>query len=182
MAYAMGGRVDRAKQVLARYDAGAALDTVERRLDDPDRHLALGEIALTEKRWRDAIAEFRRSDSTSSGLPSGVCRTCVYGPLGRAFDRAGIPDSAIVFYEMYLKTPYFMRGDEGKTGDGRSDAYWSAMINRRLGELYEQKGDRAKAADNYARFVSLWSTADAEFQPLVVEARTVLARLKVEGR
>jgi tRNA A-37 threonylcarbamoyl transferase component Bud32/tetratricopeptide (TPR) repeat protein len=182
MAYAIGGRVDRARQVLARYDAGAVLDTVRRRLDDPARHLALGEIALTEKRWRDAIAEFRRSDSTSLGLPSGVCRTCVYGPLGRAFDRAGMPDSAIVFYEMYLKTPYFMRGDETKTDDGRGDAYWSAMISRRLGELYEQKGDRAKAADNYGRFVSLWNTADPEFQPVVAEARTALARLKVEGR
>jgi len=75
-----------------------------------------------------------------------------------------------------------MRGDENKTGDGRGDAYWSAMISRRLGELYEQKGNRGKAAENYARFVSLWSNADAEFQPLVAEARTALARLKVEGR
>ena len=182
MAYAIGGRVDRARQVLARYDAGAALDTVRRRIADPERHLVLGEIALTEKRWRDAIAEVRRSDSTSLGLPNGVCRTCVYGPLGRAFDRAGMPDSAIVFYETYLNTPYFMRGDENKTGDGRGDAYWSAMISRRLGELYEQKGNRGKAAENYARFVSLWSNADAEFQPLVAEARTALARLKVEGR
>lgn len=182
MAYAMGGRVDRARQVLARYDAGAALDTVRRRLDDPNRHLALGEIALAEKRWRAAIAEFRRSDSTSLGLPNGVCRMCVYGPLGRAFERAGMPDSAIVFYELYLNTPYFMRGDEGKTGDGQGDPYWSAIISRRLGELYEQKGDRVKAADNYGRFVALWSTADAEFQPLVAAARASLARLKVEGR
>ena len=107
---------------------------------------------------------------------------CVYGPLGRAFDRAGMPDSAIVFYELYLNTTYFMRGDETKTGDGQGDPYWSAIISRRLGELYEQKGDRVKAADNYARFVDLWSTADPEFQPLVAATRAALARLKVEGR
>ena len=182
MAYAMGGRTDRARQVLARYEVGAALDTVQRRLDDPDRHLALGEIALTEKRWRDAIAEFRRSDSTSLGLPYGVCRMCVYGWLGRAFERANMPDSAIVFYELYQNTPYFMRGDETKTGAAQGDPYWSAIISRRLGALYEQKGNRAKAADNYARFADLWSSADAEFQPLVAAARASIARLKVEGR
>ncbi len=182
MAYAMGGRTDRARQILARYDVIAALDTVERRLDDPERHLALGEIALAEKRWRDAIAEFRRSDTTSLGKPNSVCRTCVYGPLGRAFDRAGMPDSAIVFYELYLNTTYFMRGDEARTGDGRGDSYWTPAIRRRLGELYEQKGNRAKAADNYARFVDLWSTADPEFQPVVAAARASIARLKVEGR
>jgi tetratricopeptide (TPR) repeat protein len=182
VAYAMGGRTDRARDVLARYEVGAALDTVQRRLDDPERHLALGEIALTEKRWRVAIAEFRRSDSTSLGLPNGVCRMCVYGWLGRAFDRAGMPDSAVVFYESYLNTTYFMRGDETKTGDGQGDPYWSAIISRRLGELYEQQGNRAKAADNYSRFVGLWATADPEFQPLVAQARGALARLKVEGR
>ncbi|HEX3865387.1 MAG TPA: hypothetical protein VHV78_01500, partial [Gemmatimonadaceae bacterium] len=182
MAYAMGGRADRARQVLARYDAAAASDTVDRRLEEPGRHLALGEIALAEKRWRDALAEFRRSDTTSLGLPNGVCRTCVYGPLGRAFDRAGKPDSAIVFYEKYLNTPYFMRGDETKTGEARGDPYWSALISQRLGELYEQKGDRANAAKNYARFVDLWSTADAEFQPRVAAARASIARLKVAER
>ncbi|MDB4873940.1 MAG: protein kinase [Gemmatimonadetes bacterium] len=182
IAYAMGGRPDRARSVLARYDVGAALDTVERRLDAPSRHRVLGEIALAEKRWREGIAEIRRSDTTNVGLPAGVCRICVFGPLGRAFDRAGMPDSAIVFYEEYLRTPYFMRGYEGSTGNGRSDAYWSAAISRRLGELYEQKGDRAKAAENYSRFVGLWSSADPEFQPLVAAARASLARLRIEAR
>jgi eukaryotic-like serine/threonine-protein kinase len=182
MTYAMSGRTDRARQVLARYEVGAALDTVQRRLADPERHFALGEIALAEKRWREAIAEFRRAGSTSLGLPNGVCRMCIYGWLGRAFDRANMPDSAVVFYELYQNTPYFMRGDGTKTGDAQGDAYWSPMISRRLGELYESKGDRVKAADNYARFVDLWSTADPEFQPLVAAARTSIARLKVEGR
>ncbi len=182
MIYAAAGRPDRARQLLAHYDALAASDTVQRRLDDPVRHLALGEIALSEKRWRDAVAEFRRSDTTVVGLPNGVCRTCVYGQLGRAFDRAGISDSVIVFYERYLNTPYFMRGDETKTGEGQGDPYWLAMVHRRLGELYEQKGDRAKAAASYARLVDLWSTADPEFQPQVAAARAALARLKVEGR
>ena len=181
-AYAIGRRPDRARKLLADYDRGAALDTVQQRLNDPGRHLVLGEIALAEKRWPEAIAQFRRSDSTSMGLPYGVCLICVYAELGRAFDRAGVPDSAIVFYEKYMHTPYFMRGDESKTGAGRSDSYWYAVISRRLGELYEGKGDKAKAAENYSRFLGLWAGADPEFQPVVAEVRAASGRLKVEGR
>jgi tetratricopeptide (TPR) repeat protein len=181
--YAMGGRVDRARAVLARYDAGAAADTVQRRLDEPERHHVLAEIALGEKRWRDAITEFRRSDSTSLGLPADVCRICLYAQLGRAFDLAGQLDSATAMYERYLQTPYFMRGSQTFVErPGGSDPYWVAPITKRLGELYEQKGDRARAAANFARFVDLWSNADPEFQPMVAQARARLARLKVEGR
>ena len=181
-AYAMGGRVDRARRVLADYDASVAHDTVRKRLDDPARHLALGEIALAEKHWPDAIAQFRRADSTSLGLPNGVCLICVYADLGRAFDRAGMPDSAIVFYEKYIRTPYFMRGDETKTGLGRSDSYWYAVITRRLGELYEAKGDKTSAAENYSKFLAVWSTADPEFLPIVASVKAADAQLKVEGR
>jgi hypothetical protein len=53
---------------------------------------------------------------------------------------------------------------------------------RRLGQLYEARGDRVRAADQYARFVALWNEADPEFQPLVSAARARLAQLKVEGR
>jgi tetratricopeptide (TPR) repeat protein len=181
--YAMGGRVDRARAVLANYDAGAALDTVERRLDAPGRHRVLAEIALAEKRWPRAIAELRLSDSTTAGLPAGVCRICVYAPLGRAFDRAGVADSAIAFYEQYLQSPYFMRGSLQRVGAlGGGDAFWAPAVVRRLGQLYEARGDRVRAADQYARFVALWNEADPEFQPLVSAARARLAQLKVEGR
>ena len=180
--YALGGRTDRARATLARYDA-VARDTIQRRLDEPGRHRVLGEIALTEKRWREGIAELRRSDSTAKGMPADVCRICVYGMLGRAFDRAAMPDSAIVMYETYLHTPYFMRGAQSFVPQlGGADSYWVAAITKRLGELYDQRGDRVRAAANYVRFVELWKNADAEFQPAVTAVRGRLTQLKkVEG-
>ena len=49
---------------------------------------------------------------------------------------------------------------------------------RRLGELYEQRGDAGTAARYYARFVELWSGADDDLQPIVDEVRTRLARMQ----
>jgi tetratricopeptide (TPR) repeat protein len=179
--YALGGRVDRARAVLAKYDAQAR-DTIQRRLDEPERHRVLGEIALTEKRWRDAVAEFRRSDSTAAGVPASTCRICVYALLGRAFDRAGMPDSAVVMYESYLQTKLLLRGSSNRMGV-EADPYCLAPITKRLGELYDQKGDRARAAEMYSKFIELWKSADPDLQPLVAETRARLAKLApVESR
>ncbi|HEY5218893.1 MAG TPA: protein kinase [Gemmatimonadaceae bacterium] len=175
-AYAIGGRIDRARAMLARYDA-VSTDSIERRLDEPDRHWVLGEIALTEKRWTSAVAEIRRSDTTVTGLPSGTCRMCVYAWLGDAFDRAGMADSAIVMYEAYLRTPLLMRGVSRMSGIG-TDSYWTARVYRRLGALYEQKGDRTRALADDGRFVDLWKRADPELQPLVTVVRTRVEALK----
>lgn len=51
----------------------------------------------------------------------------------------------------------------------------------RLGELYEEAGDRDKAVEFYSQFVELWTDADAELQPLVEDVRGRIARLMEEG-
>jgi len=51
---------------------------------------------------------------------------------------------------------------------------------RRLGELYEARGDRAKALEYYGRFVDLWKGADPELQPVVRDMRARAARLAGE--
>ncbi|MFL5516744.1 MAG: hypothetical protein ACJ8DJ_11345, partial [Gemmatimonadales bacterium] len=51
---------------------------------------------------------------------------------------------------------------------------------KRAGELSEAKGDRAKAADRYRRFVDLWKNADPELQPGVRDVRARLAKLSTE--
>ncbi|MCZ6746746.1 MAG: tetratricopeptide repeat protein, partial [Acidobacteria bacterium] len=48
---------------------------------------------------------------------------------------------------------------------------------RRLGELYEERGDRQKAVEYYSRFVDLWTDADADLQPTVEDIRGRVARL-----
>jgi tetratricopeptide (TPR) repeat protein len=48
----------------------------------------------------------------------------------------------------------------------------------RSAELYERLGQPAKAAEEYARFVQLWSECDPELQPDVARARVALARVR----
>jgi hypothetical protein len=61
------------------------------------------------------------------------------------------------------------------------ERYTLAPSYKRLGELYEARGDRRRAADYYGRFVDLWKNADAELQPAVREARARLAQLAKEA-
>ena len=64
-----------------------------------------------------------------------------------------------------------------------SDAFTLAGSYKRLGELWEAKGDRGKAETYYAKFLDLWKDADLDLQPKVAEVRRRLARLsKAEPR
>jgi tetratricopeptide (TPR) repeat protein len=93
--------------------------------------------------------------------------------LAHAYDLANQPDSAIAVFERYLSTRYYYRA--------ATDAMFLAGTYKRLGELYEAKGDKDKAAFYYARFVDLWKDADAELQPRVSEVRKRLAVLGKRG-
>ena len=165
IAYARAGRPDRARAVLA--EARQLGDTALLRARQPALHTTLGEIALAENRPREAIVEFRAGDRASDG-PVGEDPLAVLARLGRAFDQANEPDSAIVMYEQYLQTRSTHRADD--------DAFMLAPTRKRLGELYEAKGDTARAASHYAAFVSLWKNADPELQPAVAEVRRRLGR------
>lgn len=55
---------------------------------------------------------------------------------------------------------------------------YHAQAARRLAEIYERKGERAKAIEQYSRFVRMWARCDAPLRPLVVDARARLARLE----
>ncbi|MGH7620456.1 MAG: hypothetical protein ACREPM_24830, partial [Gemmatimonadaceae bacterium] len=58
-----------------------------------------------------------------------------------------------------------------------TDMNYLAGAHRRLGELYEAKGDTARAESHYTSFIDLWKTADPELQPKVAEVRKRLAAL-----
>jgi tetratricopeptide (TPR) repeat protein len=168
VAYAEAGRPDKARAMLAEYDAEVH-DSTFRQNATAFIHVILGEIALAEKRPLDAVREFWKSDSLPDG-PLNDCVMCVEVRLGRAFDFANLPDSAIVHWERYVSAPY-----PGRSG---IDATYLAGVRKRLGELYEAKGDNQRAASNYLAFVELWKNADPELQPKVQEARQRLARIK----
>jgi hypothetical protein len=62
-------------------------------------------------------------------------------------------------------------------GRFNTDGAFLAGSYKRLGELWEAKGDRAKAAHYYAKFLDMWKDADAELQPAVAQVRKRLAQL-----
>ena len=168
-AYARATRPDKAQAMIAAYRAEVA-DTALRRLQEPQLHNALGEIALAQNRPRDAIAEFEKGDLAYDGQPATECAPCVEFNLARAFDAAAMADSAIAAYERFIKTPYFNRIEE-------TDPLGLAGAHKRLGELYEAKGDRQRAVSHFQQFLTLWKSADPALQPRVAEVKRRLERL-----
>lgn len=171
--YANAGRLDRARFFMAR-DSASIPNDAERRIREPNRHAIRAYIARAEGRYDDAIRNLWRADTTYDG-PNGNCAVCVYDDIGWTYAMAGQADSAIHYLELFRASPYM--------GKQNFEASQRATNHRRLGELYEQKGDIAKAVENYRAFIEIWKNADASLQPQVAEVRRKLSRLAdVEGR
>ncbi len=97
-------------------------------------------------------------------------------PTGLAFDLAQMPDSAIAAFTKYVNSTSILQRYQ-------FDRLFLAGSYKRLGEFWEAKGDRAKAAHYYAKFLDLWKNADPALQPQVTDVRKRLARLSdVEAR
>jgi tetratricopeptide (TPR) repeat protein len=127
-------------------------------------HAVRGAVALADGRGRDAVVEFTQEDAAES------CSLCALPDLARAYEQAGDVESAIAAYERYLERPWIWRFE--------SDAPNLGWSRRRLGELYEQQREFGKAADQYARLLTLWKDADAQLAPTVADVRTRYARLR----
>jgi tetratricopeptide (TPR) repeat protein len=160
--YARAGRPDVAKTLLQQRESSGNAISIDREQREGERHQVLAEIAIAEKRYDDAVREAR-----ASGW--GACVTCSGALVGRAFDLAGSADSAIAHMSRYADSPDRVLG---------VDQTWLAGSHKRLGELYEAKGDAAKAAEHYRKFINLWDKADPELQPQVAAARAKLAKLQ----
>ena len=165
--FADAGDVQRARALMARYDAEIP-DTSERRIREPGRRAVLGIIARAEGRYQDALRDLWRADTTYDG-PNGACSICLLDDIGETWDRRGVADSAIFYLEKYLETPMY-----GRAG---MDASSKPLMLKRLGELYEGKGEVGKAAEYYREFVTLWEGAEPRLQPKVAEVRRRLSRL-----
>jgi len=165
--YALAGRPDRARAVLAQY-AAEVKDSALIRQQLPDRHNALAEIALAENRPRDAIAEFNLGDKFPDG-PASSCVRCYLARLARAYDAAMIQDTAIMLLERYIAQP---------SGEPWPDDTHLPRFHRRLGELYDARGNSRKAIPHYLAFVELWKNADRVLQPQVPAVRQRVAALQ----
>jgi tetratricopeptide (TPR) repeat protein len=161
--FAKVGQVERARDFLAEFETEVNPGV---RAGIAWRHGAYGALALAEGRAEDAIAEYRAwYDETD-------CASCGLFELAQAYEAAGATDSALAVYERAVSQPGLYR---------LSDEYaWLGSTYKRLGELYEERGERDKAVDYYGRFVELWGDADSELQPLVEDVRGRIAGLMSE--
>ena len=128
---------------------------------------ASGDILFGEGRITDAVAAYQRWPEV------GECGECgFFFEIAIAYDRIRQDDSAAAFYERVVATPALARVID--------DASTLGPTLRRLGELYQARGDRAKAVEYYTRFADLWKSADAGLQPEVARARAAIKRLEGE--
>ena len=128
---------------------------------------SLGWVEIAEGKFADGLTRVR------ANVDSSGCRNCASYYLAWAYDRAGVPDSVLAVLEQVVNAP------------PEWEQYYEDGLNRpralrRLGELYEAKGDREKALDYYGRFAELWRDADPKLQPVVREVRDRMARLAAE--
>jgi len=168
-AWARIGKPDRAAATIVAYRA-TVTDTALLRTQSAGLHAALGEVALAERHADRALVEFRQGDVAYDNRPDTECAPCLPVELARAFDAGGQADSAIAQYEQFITAPYYNRLVD-------IDPLNLALAHERLGQLYEQRGDSARAAAHDAQFIALWKNADAELQPRVAAVQQRLTRL-----
>jgi tetratricopeptide (TPR) repeat protein len=164
--YAQAGNSERARYYHDAWEKSRG--GVRQIADSAVRHEMLGDIAIADKKYEDAVREYRLSDF-------GSCTSCALPDIGHAYDLAGNADSAIAV---------FTRFTESKFAAGtrvQADRQYLAGTEKRLGELYEAKGDKQNAIAHYTRFVELWKNADPVLQPKVDEVKKKLARLSNSG-
>jgi len=170
--YAAAGRLEDARRLLTAFERTVPQGI---RRGDPERHGAEGDLQLAAGRTVDAIASYQAW--RGEGCP--ICGVNGIGAAGdgsfelaSAYDRAHAVDSAVAYYERTVTLPAFTRVF--------ADARTLAATLKRLGELAEERGNRATALEYYGRFVDLWKEADPELQPVVKDVRARMARLAGE--
>ena len=167
--YARAGWPERAKRLIAEFESTVP-EPLRRSLSL--RYAAAGAVAFAEKRTADALAAYRNWFEEGRWWVFG-CTSCGLFDLAGVYEAIGEPDSALALYERIVATPGLIR---------LFDDYATLVPTyRRLGELYEARGNRAKAREYYGRFADLWKDADPELQPTVADARAALKRLSASS-
>ncbi len=164
---ALAGAGRRAREVLDAFEvespaAGAPSSASFRHLVEAAIAGALGDHPGAIAHYRAALVaeDGRRWDGAPWVLFLGA----------RSFDAMNQPDSARAWLEQYVALPRLPRL--------QVDPYALATVERRLGELYDAKGETTKAIEMYGKFVNRWRDADPELQPTVTSVRERLTELQ----
>jgi serine/threonine-protein kinase len=169
--FARGGRADLARRMLAArasaLEVDSALGVLSPRREEYNFRKGIEGVAVAaEGKLDQALAILIEQGDTSRYSPWAL------PDIGIVHDAAGRPDSALAAYERYLAATAAYRIE--------LDVNNLARVLFRSAEIYESRGDRARAIERYGRFAELWKNADPELQPRVAEARRRLAALAVE--
>ncbi len=130
-----------------------------------------GQVYESQGKLPEALEAYRDAGRLVSTL---LCRQCADFYVGRVLDRMDQPDSALAAYDRAVNTPGL--------GRNTGEATVLGPTLRRMGELYEARGDREKAKEYYGRFVALWRDADSDLQPAVQDVKARLAQLAAEPK
>ncbi|MCL7971572.1 MAG: hypothetical protein M8866_05670, partial [marine benthic group bacterium] len=125
-----------------------------------------GVAAYGEGKFSDAVRHLRQAEADYDSFYPDLGTRLVSWDLARAFDGAGMADSAIVRYEMSL--------GYGDILEVHRQAREYPITLIRLAERYDEKGDLERAAGYYGRFVALWADADPDLRPRVEAAQARL--------
>jgi tetratricopeptide (TPR) repeat protein len=170
-AFSEAGAPDRAKSLFSRWEkeapASARTNANYFRL-----HIALASIAHAERRYQDAMIEWKNADVKPPDKRASPTAQAMPFGIAAAYDSLQMRDSAIVWYERTLATPNYV------IGPNWHPAMRNPGVHERLGQLYEAQGNSAKAIEHFAAFTELWKDADADLQPRVADARSRLVRLR----
>jgi serine/threonine protein kinase/Flp pilus assembly protein TadD len=125
----------------------------------------MGQIELEKKDYNEAIERLKKAVDS---LPYGPLETdaSYIDSLALAYFRAGELDKAQTEYERITALT------TGRLDYG--DIYAKSFYM--LGRIFEQKGDKLKARENYQKFLDLWKDADPG-RPEVEDAKKRLAAL-----
>jgi tetratricopeptide (TPR) repeat protein len=162
--YAVAGRPDRARELLAEFEATADLETRESPGNRSSMLSVQGAIAMAEGRFDDALQEFLKS---REAVPD--CTLCVLTELGQAYAVLGRHQEAVDTFEEYLNAPMFYR-----LGTDNINMH-EVVIG--LAESYEALGESEKAAEYYSRMLEIWSDPEPGLLPRVEELRAALERV-----
>ncbi len=144
---------------------GYLRDVAYQEADSAGAHVRImAMVAMASERWDEAIPLLHAARQAHM-LRNGEHERLV----GTAHFAAGRPDSAIVWLERFVATP---------DPEVSTRSAYLARVHRRLGELYEGRGDLHRAVSHYTAFIDLWRDAEPVFQPEVEEARRRVVSLQ----
>lgn len=126
-------------------------------------------LVYGEGRFSDAVRLLQQAERDFNSFNDQLGGREVSWDLARAFDGAGMADSAIARYELALEYGDYLEIHR------QAREYPITLI--RLAERYDERADLERAAGYYGRFVELWTDADPDLQPRVEAARARLEEI-----